>query len=173
MKTSLAPLARILPQWFFLLLLTVMLSGCGFQLKQSPQLPAGFGPASIEGVNQFSDLYKAIARKLKQSSIQLATEKNLANNRIVIRKVENKKRVLSVGTDIKVSEYELTKSLRFMVLDMTGNQVIEPQTISTSSSYSVSSTDVLGKGLEENDIHRRMEENLVDRMFLSISSQSR
>jgi len=39
-----------------ILLLAVTLASCGFQLKQSAAIPASFGPVSIAGINQYSDL---------------------------------------------------------------------------------------------------------------------
>ena len=153
-----------------ILIVSLILSGCGFQLKQSAAIPTSFGPASIEGADKHSTLYKAIRNTLKQSSIPLTDSKS-ATSKIVIQNLTNDRRILSVGSSGKVSEYDLTKTLSFVVLDNSGNAVIETRKLSVNRSYTVSSTDVLGKGLEEDDLNIRMEQDLVDRMFRYIASQ--
>lgn len=153
-----------------LLIVSLLISSCGFQLKQSAAIPAYFGPASIEGVSRHSSLFKAIKTALKQSDITL-TDSTTANHRIVIGHTGSDRRVLSVNTTGKVSEYELTKTLTFSVSDKTGNEFIEEYKLSANRSYTVTSTDALGSGLEEDDLHIRMERDLVDRMFRYIAAQ--
>jgi LPS-assembly lipoprotein len=170
MHTPQSPCDRHFFQIMAILLSLAMLAGCGFQLKQSVPLPADFGPVSIEGVNTFSSLYKAIQTQLRQSSIDVVSD-GTASHRIVIKNFKNERRVLSVGPSGKVSEYELIMTLTFMLLDGNNNTVTEPQTISTNRSYTVTPNDLLGKNLEEEDIVLRMEQSLVDRMFRYLSSK--
>ena len=151
-----------------ILLLAVTLASCGFQLKQSAAIPASFGPVSIAGINQYSDLYKTIKTALKQSDIQISES---GNHHISISNVTKDRRVLSVDTFGKVAEYELFKSFSFSVSDNAGNKVIESQTLATQVSYTVSSTDILAKNQEEDDLNRRMEEKLVDQMLRYISNK--
>ena len=155
---------------FFILSLALNLglTGCGFQLKESAAIPAGFGPVKVQGISDYSSLYKSVRNTLRQSSIQIA-EDETASHTLVIQQVNNERRVLSVNSAGKVAEYELIKTLAFRVLDANGNEVIEEQRISSNQSYSVSSTDTLANNLEEEDISQRMEASLVDRMFRFIA----
>ena len=152
------------------LALNLGLTGCGFQLKESAAIPPGFGPVKVQGVNEYSSLYKAVKNTLRQSSIQIAADET-ARHTLLIQQVNNERRVLSVDSAGKVAEYELIKTLAFRVLDSNGNEVVEEQRISSNQSYSVSSTDTLANNLEEEDIIRRMEASLVERMFRFIAGR--
>lgn len=154
----------------FFLLLTFALAGCGFQLKQTADIPASFGPVGISGIDKFSTLYKSIQNAFRQSSIETVSD-NSARHVIAISRIRNERRVLSVDGSGKVSEYELIKTLRFSVLGQNGNSVTDSQTISANRSYSVSRSDILSKELEEEDIGRRMEEVLAEQMLRFISSR--
>ena len=151
-------------------LLSLSLAGCGFHLKENAAIPASFGPVNIKGISSYSSLYRIVRNALRQSSIQIVEDDTAAHS-LVIRIAKDERRVLSVDETGKVSEYELIKTLAFRVLDRNGNEVIEEQQISLNTSYSVSSDDTLAKNLEEEDVRRRMDEYLVDRMFRYIANR--
>lgn len=162
-------LHSLLLKFAVLVLVSLVISGCGFQLKQSAAIPASFGPASISGTDKHSTLYKAIKNVLKQSGISLT--ETAARHKIIINQVTNDRRVLSVRTTGKASEYDLTKTLIFSVIDSLGNIIIDAHKLTTNRSYTVTNTDVLGSGLEEDDLKIRMERDLVDRMFRVIAAK--
>ncbi len=146
------------------LLLIASLASCGFQLRESVAIPEDFGPVKIQGISEFSTIYKAVRNALRQSSIEI-TQDDSANHILVINRVRNERRVLSVDSSGKVAENELIKSFTFQLLDRDGNSVTEPQTISTNRSYAVPETAGLGTALEDQEISRSMEESLVERML--------
>jgi len=158
---------------FSLLLSLVVIAGCGFHLKESAQLPASFGPVSVEGVSNSSDLYRSIRNILKGSGIKIV-DPDSANNRISVRITRNDRKVLSVDTGGKVSEYELLREIRFSVRNAAGTDIIEEQTISVTRYYDVNDSDAaLNDSLEEADLRRIMDEELADRMFRYIAAQAR
>ena len=153
----------------FWLLLSLTLASCGFHLKQTAAIPAGFGPVSVSGISEHSSLYKSIRNTLRQSDISI-TGTDSANHTIAVSNVRHERRVLSVDSAGKVAEYELIKSLTYRVLDRSGSEITEPQSISTNSSYSVSSNnDAIGESLEEresgvtNDVCARQINAVIER----------
>jgi len=150
------------------LMLTSLLAGCGFQLKQRSALPASFGPVSIQGVSTFSSLYRALRSALRQSSINIV-EDTAASHSIHI-KPSRERKVLSVNAAGKVSEYELIQRLNYHVTSSSGTMLIDSTRLSRSSYYTVSSTEVLGDSTEENEVYKRLEEDLINQMFDQISA---
>ena len=146
-------------------LLLASLASCGFQLRESVAIPENFGPVKITGISEFSTMYKAVRNALRQSSIEITHDNSTANHILVINRVRNERRVLSVDSSGKVAENELIKSIHFQLLDRDGNSVTEPQTISTNRSYAVPESAGLGTALEDQEISRSMEESLVERML--------
>ncbi len=149
-------------------LLALLLSSCGFQLKQSSTLPAAFGPVSISGVGKFSSFYRTVRNALRQSSINIVQESTAANHSIYLSPSRERK-VLSVNAAGKVSEYELIQRLTYSVTAADRSTLIEPVTLSRSSYYTVSADQVLGDTTEENEVYQRLEEQLINQMFDQIS----
>ena len=150
-------------------LLIFSLVSCGFQLRQAASLPASFGPVSIQGVGKLSNFYKSIRNALKQSSIDIV-EDGSANNIIAIKNYNRDRKVLSVGSDGKVSEYELISTASYQVIDNTGQALYPAETFSVSRYYTVSSNATLSDDLEEADIYERMEQSLVNQIFRHITA---
>lgn len=151
-----------------LLFVSGSLASCGFQLKQRTALPASFGPVSIQGIGKYSSFYRTVRSALRQSSISIV-ESTAASHSIHITPSRDRK-VLSVNTAGKVSEYELIQRLNYRVTSASGTTLIEPTTLSRSSYYTVSSTEILGDSTEENDVYQRLEDDLVNQMFDQISA---
>jgi len=158
-------------QLVLLFIFTVSLTGCGFQLKQSADLPASFGPVAITGLSPYSNLYRMISNKLRQSAIEVVTEKSTANHTIAISNNRDERRVLSVTSSGKVAEYDLVKVLSFSAYNSAGSEIIDSQTLSTNRFYTVSGSDALEDDREEADLKRQMNAELVDRMFRQIASR--
>ena len=154
-----------------MLIFTLSLAGCGFQLKQSADLPNSFGPVAITGLSPYSSMNRMIRNNLRQSSIEFVSDKTAANHTIAISNNREERRVLSVASSGKVGEYELIKVLSFPVYNNTGDKVIDTQTLSANRFYTVSGSDVLEDDREEADIKQQMEADLVDRMFRQIANR--
>jgi len=153
-------------------LLSLFLISCGFHLKQSASISSSFGPASIEGISTQSTLYKAIRNILKSSDIKISAASS-ANNRVIISGDNYERKVLSVDSSGKVSEYELIRTLSFAALNSSGDTVIESQSLAANRYYTVNTNEVLSDDFEEQDLRRLMDEELADRMFRYISAQIR
>ena len=154
-----------------LLALTLLasISSCGFQLRQAASLPASFGPVSIQGVGKLSGFYKSMRNALRQNSINIVQDGS-ANHTIVINNYRRDRKVLSVGADGKVSEYELISTASYQLLDSSGQVLYPAESFSVSRYYTVSSNETLSDDLEEADIYERMEQSLVDQIFRHITA---
>jgi LPS-assembly lipoprotein len=158
---------------FILLLLTssLVLStvSCGFKLRQAASLPANFGPVQIQGIGKLSAFYKSVRNALRQNSIDI-TDDGSANHTIVISNYRRDRKVLSVGADGKVSEYELISSASYQVLDSSGQSLYPSENFSVSRYYTVSTNETLSDDLEEADLYERMEQSLVNQIFRHIAA---
>jgi len=148
-------------------MLVLSLASCGFQLKPSTSLPASFGPVSIQGISKFNPFYRTVHNALRQSSVNIV-ESTAASHTIYVSSSRERK-VLSVNTAGKVSEYELIQRLKYRVTRADGTTLTGPTTLSRSSYYTASTTEVLGNATEEVDIYKRLEEQLVNQMLDQIA----
>jgi len=136
----------------------VVLGSCGFHLRGSrgefssipPIYVRGLDPAVIE-LRQF----------LRVSGTTVVSDAADARLIVAVLDARRNRRVLSVGTQGKVQEYELRYELPFSVDDNAGHQLLAEQVITQTRSYSFDETDVNAMSIEEDDLFRDMQRSAV------------
>jgi LPS-assembly lipoprotein len=156
-----------------LLLMAVLLAGCGFHLRGSADLPAAMSVTFIKGVRPFGTLADDFSVALRLRGVTVTDVEQAATAVLHITQNDTKKAVLSVDTNGNVLEYEIRQSVRFAVADADGLPVVEEQSITLSRDYIFSSTDVLGKQREETVVRAALQESLVNLAMLRIAAAAR
>jgi LPS-assembly lipoprotein len=137
------------------------LGGCGFHLEGRTPLPATVQTPYLEAEDRQSDFVQSLQRALLANGAQLAPEKNKASAVVTILKDNLKQRVLSVSNLNQPNEYELTYTVSFSVT--AGDQeLLPPQEISTTRSYSFDARLLLAKGHEAEILRGAMAQDLAD-----------
>jgi LPS-assembly lipoprotein len=90
----------------------------------------------------------------------------------VLKIIENKfnRRVLSVGSTAKVSEYELYALIRFSVLDAQGKTLAEGQSVEAQRDYQFNEGEVLGRESEEALLRDQLNKELVQSILRRLSA---
>ena len=152
---------------FGVVIIAMLLAGCGFQMRGEWQLPAVMQNTVMSGGNQV--LYIHLQREFRAASAELSRPQgDVSGAHIIIQHNQMDKRVLSVDSRGKVIEYEIYYDLHFKLLDGTGNQIVPPQKINLTRDYPFVATDVLGASQEEvllrNDMYRDMARQVMRRI---------
>lgn len=158
------------------LLMMCMLSlvtGCGFQLRGSTNLPAAMEITYIEGVKPFGTLADDFAAALRLRNITVSDRERTATAVLHITGNNTEKLVVSVDTSGNVLEYEVRQTIHFSVHAADQQVVVPEQSVSLSRDYIFSSTDVLGKQREEEVVRATLQENLVNLAMLRIAAAAR
>ena len=139
------------------------LSGCGFALRG----PVNFPFASIYvGFPDNSSLGGELKRNIRANGkTQIAADQSLAEVVLEVVGETREKTILSLNSQGRVREYNLTYNLRFRVKDKTGKEVLEPTTISLKRNISFNETQVLAKEAEEALLYRDMQSDLVQQIM--------
>ncbi len=161
---------RFLP---VLLLLALVLSGCGFQLRGTSALPEQMSVTYIKGVRPFSTLTRDFADALRLRDITVTETESTATAVLNISDNRTEKLVVSVDTAGNVLEYEIRQTIRFSVVTPGREVVVAEQAVSLGRDYIFSSTDVLGKAREEEVVRATLQENLVNLAMLRIAAAAR
>jgi LPS-assembly lipoprotein len=140
------------------LLCLLILEGCGFHLRGSrgefrsipPVYVQGQDPAVIE-LRQF----------LRVSGAPVVGDATAAQLVVTVLDARRDRRVLSVGSQGRVQEYELRYDLPFYIDDNAGHRLLEQQSVTQTRSYSFDETDVNAKSNEEDYLFRDMQRNAV------------
>lgn len=137
------------------------LGGCGFHLEGRTPLPATVKTPYLQADDRQSDFVLSLERALLANGAQLAPEKNKASAVVTILKDNLKQRVLSVSNLNQPNEYELTYTVSFSVT-ADGQELLPPQEISTTRSYSFDARLLLAKGHEADILRGAMAQDLAD-----------
>jgi LPS-assembly lipoprotein len=158
---------------FPVLLLVLLLAGCGFQLRGSTALPQAMSVTCIKGIKPFGTLADDFTAALRLRDITITDHEHNAGAILAITDNRTEKLVLSVDIAGNVLEYEIRQTIRFSVTTPAGRVVVPEQSVSLSRNYIFSSTDVLGKQREEQVVRATLQENLVNLAMLRISAAAR
>jgi LPS-assembly lipoprotein len=156
-----------------ILLLVLLLAGCGFQLRGSSALPQAMSVTYIKGIKPFGTLADDFTAALRLRDIRVTDREHEATAILEITRNDNEKLVVSVDTAGNVLEYEVRQTVGFAVVTPDRKVVVPEQSVSLSRDYIFSSTDVLGKQREEQDVRATLQENLVNLAMLRIAAAAR
>ncbi|MDO7598028.1 MAG: LPS assembly lipoprotein LptE [Pseudomonadota bacterium] len=154
----------------FMGLLLIAIAGCGFQLRGVVPLPDSMKLMYVQGINVQQDLGLTLKRGLQQNGVQVVD--NYEKDSAVLTVLENKfeRRILSVGNNAKVSEYELYGVLKFKITDGQGKLLIEPQQLEAIRNYQFDQTQVLSSDGEEAILREQLNEQLVQSLLRRLSA---
>jgi len=149
----------------FGVVLTVLLAGCGFQLRGESQLP--FSSAFVEASNN-----SLLAPPLRQA---LAAQQKLAPNmesapiRIRLLEERREKNILSLSGGGKVREYRLVYKVTLKVMDDMGNDLMSPIELQQIRDFSYDDALILAKDAEEASLKRAMLQDTLQQALRRLS----
>jgi LPS-assembly lipoprotein len=154
-----------------LALLVLLTAGCGFHLQGHAPLPAALKAPYLEVQDRQSDFTQSLRHALIASGAQLTERRDQASAVVSVVKENYKKRTLVVSASNQPSEYELTYAVTLAVSSSAGDkELLQPQELTATRSYSFDERLLLAKGHEEDQIRGEMAHDLADRAMRLMSS---
>jgi len=154
-----------------------VLAACGFHLQGRAPLPQSMKAAYVQATDQQTDFVQSLRKALLTSGARPAYAKTGASSVVNILKDEVVRRTLSVSALNKPNEYEITYIVRFSVSasEQAGEkagekELLAPQEISATRSYSIDETRLMAKEHEESILRQAMAHDLADRVVRQLSS---
>jgi LPS-assembly lipoprotein len=149
--------------------LLALLAACGFHLQGRAPLPQSMKSAYVQASDQQTDFVQSLRRALLSSGARPPLGKTTASSVVNILRDEVVRRTLSVSALNKPNEYEVTYFVRFSV-SAGDKELLAPQEISATRSYSFDETRLLAKEHEEAILRQAMAHDLADRVVRQLSS---
>lgn len=156
--------------WLSLLVLTLALSACGFRLRGSVVLPEQMQSTYISGTDEFSELAVQLRNSLKSSGAELVRSLDVASAHLLILEDVMKRRVLTVDSQGRASEFELNYVVRFKVIDREDTLLVPEQQISLVRDLRFDINNVLAKDQEEQQLRRELVRFAVRQMMQRINA---
>ena len=140
------------------------LQGCGWRLRGSMSMDLAVPPVYLDVRSASSELKRDLTNALKSSGVELVGNRAEAQLRLIIHNETRGRRVMSVGSSGKVSEYELQYQINFSVTDQEDNVVMQ-DVITQHRDYEFDDTQVLAKGDEEKRLFDFMRRTAVQSLL--------
>lgn len=144
-------------------------TGCGFRLQGDVDLPAVMDVTYIQTIDQYSQFYRAMNRRLLQSGARVTGNAVEATATLIIDADVTGQRVLSVSAENVPQEYEVYYTLEYSVRAK-GRELLSSQVITLTRNYTYDTRDVLGKAQEEQELRKSLVEDLVRLVSLKLGS---
>lgn len=142
-------------------LLVVALAGCGFHLRGAGPGGAGLPVTFLQNNGVGNEFVVDLRRALRSADAELAADPAVAEAVLTISGENRSRRVLSVGANGKVQEYELHYAVTFSISDASGTELLPARTASQTRAYAFDETDVLAKQSEEGLLYRDMRRDVI------------
>lgn len=141
------------------LLLVLVITGCGFHLRGAIELPALYERVYLVDKG-YSDIGKPLTDALKTAGTKIVSSPAEASSVVTLLSRGVQRKALNVGGK-QIKEYELQLDVAFVVQDHMGQQLSEQQTVSIMRNFRNDPNDVLGKDNEEALIRKEMNQAAV------------
>jgi len=154
-------------------ILTLFLASCGFQLRGPAQLPPEMARTYLTGVNANQGFARELTGLLRASGVTLVDSREAASAEFRVRRLLTDRRVLSVGGDARVSEYELYMVLEYEVRGVGSEWSMEPVTLNITREYVHDPLLVLSQGEQERTLREAMNRDLAQLVMFRLQAEAR
>jgi len=162
---------RRLVSYTLILGMTCLLAACGFQLRgsggTSAALPDSWKKMYLVTGNPNGEFTQAVRTVFTTSNIQW-TDKNEANYSLVLGPERFSKASLSLNTEARVSQFELTMQSTFSVVDASGGVAMPDTTASVLRRMENDPRNALGMGEEVRILKTEMRTELAQQIIRRI-----
>jgi LPS-assembly lipoprotein len=151
-------------------LIAVGPAGCGFHLRGEAEPRPELARTLLEADRLEPRFRYRLAQALERNGVELVEAPGEASAILTVRDTARERRVLSVGSDARVTEYELLARIEISARTPEGEVVLEPRNLSTRRAYRFDPDLVLGTQGEEALLYEEMEQELIRLVLLSLRS---
>lgn len=148
---------------------SLLLTGCGFQLQGRAPLPQPLTVAYVVAPNDQSDFVQGLRKALLTSGGKLVEDSTQATGTVRILTDDVTSKILSVSANNIPREYELTYTVEFSVT-ANGTELLPAQKVFVTRDYSFNERTLLAKENEEAILREGMARDLVSIVMRRLSS---
>lgn len=151
------------------LLLTLLLGGCGFHLRGYEAVPEHLKRLYLQAHDGATG--SSLRQLLQANGIVLVEDPADAPYRLLILSETHERKAATLNTQAKTEEYELRSQLQFEIRDADDQVVVPAVNLLVERVYSFDENNIVAKDAEEALLRREMRDDLarqVVRRYLSL-----
>jgi len=148
-----------------ILSLSLLATGCGFQLRDNVELPPQMAKTQMVIGDEYSTLARRVKVMLEQSGVQFVNgAEATAILEIPVNNVVTD--VLTIGDNARVREYRISHTVRFRLLDAQGHELVGWQNMRQAREVSFDEQRILAASREQEYLKEELAETL-SRLLIS------
>jgi len=147
------------------LIIAVLLSGCGYQLRGNIDLPSDLKQVSVVS-QKYSDLVRNISQRFSNSDIKVVNTSDRDLYRVKIVSEVFNRRQLSINISGRVNEYELIYNVTYQISGP--DEKSKEETLSLYRDYSFDENNIMGNADREAQIKKEMTSNAASLIFTKL-----
>ncbi len=155
------------------LILTMVLSACGFHLRGEAQLPAGMQTLAIEGADALSPLGRDLRKALVRAGAQVVETSSQKTTVLRIASNQFRTDVLSVGGNARANEYTIRYHVEFDVIGATGTPPLARQTIELTRDFTFDASQALGIAAEQDLLTGELQRDMIQAILRRLEAAGR
>ncbi len=164
---------RILATVFSIGTLLVLMSACGYHLRQKASIPPEYRRMVVEIAGE-NDLKPVLISTLLANGIEVLDSPLQAGALLQITENRIRRVVQSVGPNNRVQEFRLEYDLAFRVLDPhTGEAIIPEQALHLARDYAFDITQITAARQEEDLLRQQLLEDMAWQLIRRMEAQFR
>ena len=144
-----------------MLLITLLISSCGWHLRGSNSAPQTFSSIYISSKNSDSELIRELKIAFRAQSVSVKENANEAEYGLIILNERSKRRTASVSGSARISEQELTESVDFTVVASDGSTALPLSTATVDLIFEYNEDNILATDDEADLLRSEMQRDLV------------
>lgn len=151
-----------MPKQLTILLLTLLLSACGFKLRGFSDIPVWLNNVAIVIQNAHHDLRPMLKEPLQSYGIHVTEQPIKAHFLLILEKDVEQQTITNISASTTPRQYQLTYLLQYSLLNKkTGVPLISSRTVSVSRQLTVNNDRILGSDSESTIIMTEMRRDAV------------
>ena len=141
-------------------MLILLLSGCGFHLRNAQPLPEHLNPLYIQGLEQYDQLNRTLRDTFLSADVRLIRNKSEAASILTVRDHGQSRQVTTVDSRGKATEYTLTRKLTVKLTNRDGKVLMDERTVGVQRDWIDVGKDGLAGRVEESQLQQNMRRDL-------------
>ena len=155
-------------------LLALVLSACGFRLREALVLPEGVSAIRVTSRDDYSPLAQSLERSLERAGARLVDARSSERvATLALRSERWDSTPLSLDQFGRAQEYTLRYAVVFALVDADGNEVVPQQAVEMSRDYIRVPTDATGSDSESELLGREMQREMSAAILRRIDAATR
>ncbi|MDO8955033.1 MAG: hypothetical protein Q7V63_09325 [Gammaproteobacteria bacterium] len=153
-----------------ILVLSLSLAACGFQLRRSQPLIAELQVIYIKTSTPNDPFIQVLSRLLIANNVQLTDDPHFASSTLKIISIQQNSNINALQGAAEAGQYVTNLTVSFSATDSNGHVLVAPTSISRSAYYSNNATQILSANSTSNQLVTELEQQLAQSILQQLSS---